>query len=208
MSERDVSGPHLSQEELELFVPRLREEGPGPRREQRDHLEGCGRCRRELRALRSLDEVLAGLPDLAPSPGFTEAVMQRVRLPVPWYRRLWARLAQHWMTVALTASGAVSGGLVAWGVATRPALTFGGLAEFTLERISALFWSLVVAAGRLAWRTGIPDALAELVRSVDPVEALLGMAVLAMCSLTAGAVMARLYHDETPPRMRAAGSGR
>lgn len=208
MSERRVTGNHLSQEELELFLPRLREERSGPRPEHKAHLEDCGRCRRELRALRSLDGALAGLPPLEPSSGFTDTVMARVRLPVPWYRRLWARVVRHWMAVALALSGAVSSGLVAWWVAARPELTFGGLADFTLERISALFWSLVVAGGRLAWRTGIPDALAELLRSVDPVEALVGMAVLALCSLTAGAVMARLYHDEMPPHMRTAGSGR
>ena len=207
MSERHVTGSHLSQEELELFLPRLREGRSGPRPEQEEHLEACGRCRRELRALRSLDEALAGLPALEPSPGFTEAVMQRVRLPAPWYRRLWAGIARHWLAVGLGLSGAVSGGLVAWWVATRPELTLGGLADFSLERISALFWSLVVAAGRLFWRTGIPDALAGLVRTVDPVEALVGMAVLALCSLTAASVMTRLFHDgEVPPRMRAAGS--
>lgn len=206
MSERHVSGRHLSQEELERFVPRLREGRSGPPGEHRRHLEDCGSCRRELRSLRSLDEALAGLPPLAPSAGFTDAVMQRVRLPVPWYRRLWAAVAPHWLAVALGFSGAVSGGLVAWWVATRPELTLGGLAGFTLDRLSALFWSLVVGAGRLFWRTGLPDALAGLVRSVDPVEALVGMAVLALCSLTAGTVMARLFHGETPPRMRAAGS--
>lgn len=207
MSERQVTGDHLGQEELELFVPRLREGRSGPEPEHREHLESCGRCRRELRSLRSLDGALAGLPRLEPSPGFTDAVMQRVRLPVPWYGRLWARVVRHWLAISFVLSGAVSGGLVAWWVTTRPELTFGGLADFTLERVSALFWSLVVAGGRLAWRTGIPDALAELARSVDPVAALMGMAVLALCSLTAGAVMARLFErDSTPPRMRAAGS--
>lgn len=208
MSERNVTGSHLSQEELELFVPRLREGRSGPRPEQEEHLEACGRCRRELRALRSLDEALAGLPPLEPSTGFTDAVMARVRLPVPWYRRLWAWLARHWLAVSLGLSGAASGGLVAWWVSTRPELTLGGLADFTLERVVALFWSLVVAGGRLAWRTGLPDALAELARTVDPVEALLGMAVLAVCSLTAGTVMARLLDEKMPPRMRAAGSSR
>ena len=206
MSEENVTGNHLSQEELELFVPRLREGASGPRPHQRDHLESCGACRRELRALRSLDEALAGLPSLEPSPGFTEAVMARVRLPVPWYRKAWAWVLRHWLALSLGASGAGSGGLVAWWVSTRPELTFGGLADFTLERISALFWSLIVAGGRLAWRTGIPDALSELARNVDPVQVLAGMAVLALCSLTAGTVMARLFHDEMPPRMRAAGS--
>lgn len=205
MSETNVTGNHLDQEELELFLPRLREGRSGPRPEQENHLDACARCRRELRALRSLDEVLADLPTLTPSVGFTDAVMARVRLPVPWYRRLWARIVQHWLAVALSASGAVSGGLVTWWVASRPELTFGGLADFTLERLSALFWSLVVAAGQLAWRSGIPEALSELAGSVDPVEALAGMAVLALCSLTAGTVMARLFTDEMPPRMRPAG---
>lgn len=206
MSEGHVTGDHLSQEELELFLPRLREGRPGPRREQKGHLEACGRCRRELRALRSLDEALAALPPLEPSAGFTDAVMRRVRLPVPWYRRLWALVVRHWLGLSMAASGVLSGGLIAWWVATRPELTLGGLADFTLERVTGLFWNLVVAAGQLVWRTGIPGALSDLAGSVDPVYAVAGMAVLALCSLTAGAVVARLFDRETPSRMRPAGS--
>lgn len=206
MTESDVERGHLDQEQLEAFVPRLRVEGDGPPPEHRRHLDSCERCRHELRRLAAVDEALAGLPELAPSPGFARAVMARVELPAPWYRRVWAALVDRWVVLAvlLAGAGASVGGL-SWWVAARPELTPGGLASFALERVSTLFWTLVVAAGRLLWTSGLADTIRALVGSVDPVEGLAAMAVLSACAVTAGVVMARLM-DASPPRLGAAGS--
>lgn len=206
MTESEMERPHLSQEQLEAFVPRLRAEGGAPPPDHRRHLETCDRCRDALHRLEALDEALADLPDLRPSPGFTEAVMARVELPVPWYRRLWSALLDRWVVLALllAGAGATAGGL-AWWVATRPGLTPGGLTSFVLERASALFWSLVVAAGRLLWTSGLADSLRTLAGTVEPLEGLAAMAVLSACAATAGVVMARLM-DASPPRLGAAGS--
>lgn len=207
MKESDVKGGHLSQEQLEAFVPRLRTKDDGPPREHRRHLEACDRCRRELRGLESLDRALASLPDLDPPPRFTEAVMARVDLPVPWYRRAWAALLDRWLLVALVVAGAgASTGGVAWWVATRPELTVGGLSSFVLERISALFWTAVVAAGQLLWTSGLAESIRTVADTVDPVEGLAAMAVLAACAATAGVTMLRLM-DVSPPRLGAAGNG-
>lgn len=206
MTESDVERGHLDQEELELFLPSLREEGTGPPSEHRRHLEACERCRTELRSLEAVDEALAALPELSPSPGFTEAVMARVELPRPWYRKAWAALVERWLVLAMVLSGAgVSIGGVAWWIAVRPELTPGGLASFALERVSALFWSLLVAAGRLLWSSGLPEAVRRLAGAVEPVEGLAAMAVLSACAGTAGWVMMRLM-DVSPPRLGAAGS--
>ena len=206
MTESDVERGHLTQTQLEAFVPRLRAEEDGPPPEHRRHLESCGRCRRELRGLEAVDEALGGLQQLEPSPGFTEAVMARVELPVPWYRKAWSALLERWLVLAVVLAGAgVSVGGVAWWIAARPELTPGGLAAFALERVSTLFWTAVVAAGRLLWTSGLAESVRALVGAVDPVEGLAAMAVLSACAATAGVVMLKLM-EATPPRLGAAGS--
>lgn len=206
MTESNVERGHLDQEKLEAFVPRLRAEDDEPSPEHRRHLDSCERCRHELRRLEAVDEALAGLPELAPSPGFAEAVMARVELPAPWYRRVWAALVGRWILLAglLAGAGASAGGL-AWWVAARPELTAGGLASFALERVSTLFWTLVVGAGRLVWTSGLADTIRALAGAVDPLEGLAAMAVLSACAATAGVVMAKLM-DASPPRLGAARS--
>ena len=62
--------------------------------EMEQHLGGCEDCRRELNAMRAMDEVLAALPVLEPSPNFV--VQSRMRLdeeldlipPHGWMTRL------------------------------------------------------------------------------------------------------------------------
>lgn len=199
---------HLDQEELERFLPRLRaEEASGPGAGLRAHLDGCERCRRELAVLRRLDEALAGLPAHEPSPGFVEAVMARVSLPVPvpWYERLWAAIRERSLLVAgLLAGVGASAGVTTWWVTSHPELSLGGLASFALERLSGLFWTAVVALGRQVWETGLPGALRSLAASVQPVEAAAAMAVLSLCAVAAGAILLRLL-DESPPRVAANG---
>ncbi|HKK08583.1 MAG TPA: hypothetical protein VKA44_06840, partial [Gemmatimonadota bacterium] len=117
---------HLTREERELFLPDAPEGKPPA--EARRHVEGCERCRREVEALRSLHAALASLPRLDPRPGFADAVMARVRLPVPWYVRVWDVVTEHWLSLSLAAGllGATVGtGL--WWLTSQPELTLGGL---------------------------------------------------------------------------------
>lgn len=200
----DENPRHLSQEELELFLPRLREGGAGPREAHRRHLEGCRRCREELASLRSVDELLSGLPALEPPVRFTEAVMARVRLPVPWYRRVWSTVMDRWLLAVLAVlGGGATAGFSLW-IASRPELSLGGLAEFAIGRISALFWTLVVAAGRLIWESGLPDLVRSLAGAFEPLQAAAAMAVLTLATIGVGVAMARLM-GATPPRVHAAG---
>lgn len=194
--------PHLTQEELELFLRRLRRPGgaAGPSEAHRAHVETCGRCRDELERLRSLDEMLAGLPTLEPSPGFTDAVMARVRLPAPWYRRLWSRVADRWLVAALTALGAgATGGFGAW-IALRPDVSLGGLTGLVLERLSGLFWTLVVALGRLVWESGLPATLQALARSIDLLEAAASMGALTLVTMAVGYLMLKMLTASPPAR--------
>lgn len=201
----EESHRHLNQEELELFLPRLREGRGGPREAHRRHLEGCRRCREELAGLRSVDELLAELPALEPSPGFAAAVMERVHLPMPWYRRVWSSVTERWLLAVLALlGGGATAGFSLW-IAARPELSLGGLAGFAVERLSTLFWTLVVAAGRLVWESGIPDLVRDLAGAFEPLHAAAAMAVLTLTTVGVGLAMARLM-GRMPPRIHAAGS--
>lgn len=196
---------HLTQEELELFLPRLRRRDGAEEPDEglRGHLETCGRCRERLEDLRSLDATLAGLPSLEPSPGFTDAVMSRVTLPAPWYRRLWNAAVERWLlaTIAVLGAGA-TGGFGAW-IALRPDVSLGGLAGLVLERVSALFWTLLVNLGRLLWESGLPATLRALAGSVELVEAAAAMGALTLTALAVGWLMVKLM-TASPPRPRGA----
>lgn len=196
---------HLTQEELELFLPRLRRQDGAEEPDEglRGHLEACGRCRERLEGLRTLDATLAGLPSLEPSPGFTEAVMGRVALKAPWYRRLWNAAVERWLLVALAVLGVgATGGFGAW-IALRPGLSLGGLTGLVLERVSALFWTLLVSVGRLLWESGLPATLRALAGSVELAEAAAAMGGMTLTALGAGWLMVRLM-TASPPRPRGA----
>lgn len=196
---------HLEQEELELFLPRLRRQaGAGePREAHRDHLETCGRCGEKLEELRSLDASLAALPSLEPSPGFTEAVMSRVTLRAPWYRRLWSAVVDRWLLATLVVLGAgATAGFGAW-IGLRPDVSLDGLTGLVLERISALFWTMLVNLGRLLWESGLPATIRSLAGSFELAEAAAAMGALTLTALAAGWLMVKLM-TASPPRPRGA----
>ncbi len=184
-------GRHLQQEERELF---LSDQDTGaPPEVLRRHVDTCERCRREVEELRALHAALFSLPQLDPSPGFTESVMARIRLPVPWYVRAWATLRSHWLVLALAATLVVgTAGLGAWWLTSQPELTLGGLVGFTLERLTALFWGAVVAGGRLVWESGLPALLKEMAGRIGMTGALVGMAGIVLASLLTAGAMAKM----------------
>lgn len=191
---------HLSDDELDLFLPGSTPEAGGePPAPLRDHLADCRRCRTELTALESLHTALRSLPDLSPPPGFTTAVMERVRLPVPWYVRAWSVLREHWLVALLALAGlaVTAGGMSAW-LASQPELTVGGMVDFVLGRVTATFWAVVVALGRLVYVSGLPDLVETVRRQVGLAEAAGALALLSLASIAAAAGMAKLL---TPPPM-------
>lgn len=194
---------HLSQEELELLLP-LPDSGgieARPRSELKSHLEGCARCRRARSTLRSLHSALASVPRPEPSPGFVHAVMERVRLPVPWYARARHWLTEHWLAAAaavLLAGGAV-GGSVYW-ISVQPELTLGGLVDFTFDRMMALLWAFVLTAARLLWASGIPDLLQAAARQLSWTEAAIGMTMVTLMASGAGAFLLKLLTAPPAPR--------
>jgi len=182
---------HLTREERELFLPDV-----GPERPPvalRSHVDSCDRCRGEVEDLRALHAALASLPRMDPRPGFAEAVMARVRLPVPWHARAWNAVRGRWLPVVLAAAlVAVTVGAGAWWLASQPELTLGGLVTFTFHRLTALFWTAVVAGGRLAWESGVPGFLRTTAGRIGVTGALAGMAALVVASLLTTVAMAKM----------------
>lgn len=96
---------HPPAETLELFA-----EGALPPAEVADarvHIESCGRCSAEVEAFRALFMMLEGLPRLAPSADFADAVMARVQVApqenavYAWLRRLIPSTRRGWTLLGL-----------------------------------------------------------------------------------------------------------
>lgn len=192
----DTIDRHLSPEEMERLLPGI--PGEGPPEERRRHLEACGRCRRELDELEALHGALRSLPEPELPGGFARAVMARVRLPLPWHRRLWTELARRWPTVAAAAILvlAVAGGAL-W-IFSAPGVTPQAVATFTLERLSDLLWSGVLAAARFLWRSGIPDLLTRLAGDVELLEAVVATGITTLVALGTATMLVRLMRVPAP----------
>lgn len=134
-------GPRGFQEYLEELVPERQ------RARMEAHLEGCGRCDRELETWRGLLARLESLPAFQPSPGFAEGVMARVRLgdaPAPaltpsriaarvagWLRKVTPGTRKGWAVASGVAlAPTVALGTILYTVFSHPLLTPGSLTAF------------------------------------------------------------------------------
>jgi hypothetical protein len=72
---------HLSPDAIDAFLAGTLDDAG------RAHLADCALCREIARLERSVVDQLAALPELAPSPGFPDRVMARVRVPDPFALR-------------------------------------------------------------------------------------------------------------------------
>lgn len=95
---------HLTLEALSRLVDEA------PTTEERDHLDGCPRCREELDALRRQTETLGALPDMSPPPDLWPELQARLReerlVRSPPRVRGFARIAA---ALALFVTGAATG---------------------------------------------------------------------------------------------------
>lgn len=172
---------HLPADRLENFIDGL--SGPEPSAMERDHVAMCSRCRRELRQLKQMHALLAELPELVPSPGFQAAVMSRVDLPASeasvdsrWPVPVWTFLA------SLVLVFPTAGGLY-WGL--HQAGWLDQLAGQALERAGQWGWTMLMGAGQWFWETGLPQQIAGLAGSIQPLElAGLGAGVFGLASLS------------------------
>lgn len=119
-----------------------------------EHLDRCAACRREMDALHTVTTELEALPALAPSPGFGEAVMARLRIqqmaqvalsPITRRERVaaWVRArvpssGRGWAAVLGAGTApAVTLALVVQAVFSHEAVTLGNLFSFFGFKLSA-----------------------------------------------------------------------
>lgn len=178
---------HLTDWTLEQLA-----EGMLPEAEQASaaaHLADCARCTAELEAYQALYAALGEVPRFAPSAGFQDAVMARVRIPQPspvwvWLQSWMPSTRRGWamagVAVAAPAVGLVA--LVLW-LLSQPVVAGGALGEW-VRLASASVVSAVFGVG-VEWgvRSGVfgwAQAALEAARDV-PLETLgILIAVLAV----------------------------
>lgn len=190
---------HLSPDEVELFASETKTEQPEQRRE---HLERCPACRREIDFLRALDRQLVTLPQAVPSPGFSGAVMARIRVPVPWQRRAAEAIRQRWAGLATaTASAVAAVGAMSYWLFAVQGLTPVGLASFVLDSVRVLALRGLIAAGQLSYNLGLTQ-LADALVGAGWAPALAALAALGTAGLVAMLIMLRLMQVRIPrPRV-------
>jgi anti-sigma factor RsiW len=201
-----VSEPplHPSPERLEALV-----EGDLPEAERsaiEAHVAACVRCQAEVEEWRTVFAVLASLPRLAPSPGFADRVLARVRIERPWTARIAALLARlaprttaGWalLTACLTLPAAAATALIAW-ILTRPGLnaeTLMTVMAFLRERAADLLLSFAGHAATTAMESTLAAWIARLIeRILAAAPAQLGAAAAVFTALTLASVWVLYRH--------------
>lgn len=189
---------HLSEERLHGFVE---DSLDGAERAAVDrHLTACTRCRGEVDELRSLFLAFQELPVLAPSAGFADRVMEKVRVRQPalaWVsewagslERLVPQSTRGWAAVTgVFALPVVAATLLVWWLMSQPHVTPQSLwliATSVTGEVVATSWQWAWA--RIAESTAASFAyqLVDLVGSVGRGE--IGLAVVMFATATAASI--------------------
>lgn len=121
------------------------------------HLAACDPCREELKGWERLFGSLAALPSLAPTLGFAERVMARVRIPAPvpapwreagrramgWGKGFLPQNRRGWAVAGGIASApTISVAALVYLVFSHPLLSVGSFTTYASWKASALFASL------------------------------------------------------------------
>ena len=171
-----------------------------------EHLDRCAACRREMDALHAVTTELEALPVLAPSAGFGEAVMARLRIqqmaqvalsPTTRRERLaaWVRArkpssGQGWAAVLGAGTApAVTLALVLQAVFSHEAVTLGNLFSFFRFKLSAA----MDAAGGMAAQWTSDYAFASGVWEVAQAVAASPTLAAATVAWASGACMAAAW---------------
>lgn len=161
------------------------------------HVAGCPRCRTEVVELQSLFAALRDLPVLAPSAGFADRVMAKVRVRRPaldvagaWLERIAPQTTRGWAAAAAVLAMPVLGAtvLIAWlmsqpGVSAQGLWTLGvGLAGDAASMSWQWAWARLAGSTLAVWAS----QLTELLGSVGRGE--LGLAAVLFMTLTLGSI--------------------
>lgn len=161
------------------------------------HLTVCERCSTEVEELRSLFAALQTLPELTPSIGFADRVMERVRVKRPflaranaWVERLIPQTTRGWAaaTTVFALPVLAASLLVLW-LMSQPGVSAQGLWTIT----SGLAANAASAAWQWAWLrvagSGIAATAVEMFQSIASVgRGEIGLAVVMFATLTGGSV--------------------
>ncbi len=172
---------HLPQERIqELLDGSLSSRQAG---RARKHLAACRPCQEEASAWERVFAPLASLSRFAPSAGFAERVMARVRFPTPvpsplaaaggrarsWARRLLPRDRRSWAVMGGMASApTITMAALLYMVFSHPTLTAGTFATYAYWKVAAALSSIYsLAAGAavesttLMWAYSLAGSLLE-----------------------------------------------
>ncbi|MDX1674475.1 MAG: zf-HC2 domain-containing protein [Longimicrobiales bacterium] len=199
---------HPSTERLEAFVEEALD---GADRAVVDsHLTRCSDCQAEVAELRTLFAALGDLPELEPSAGFADRVMERVRVRQPvlaaasaWLDRVTPQSTRGWAAAAAVFALPVIGTtvLVAWLLA-QPGVSAQGLWTFG----TALVGDAVVVGAQWVWTQLSSSTLAvwaaqaaEVVGTAGAGQ--VGLALVMFATLTAGSIYV-LYQNLFRPQQQ------
>lgn len=182
-----------------------------------EHLGQCAACRSELDGLHAVVSAVEGLPQLAPSPGFGEAVMARFRVQqmaaaavAPTTRR--ERLAA-WVRTRAPIPSSGRGWAAVFGAATAPAVTLalaleavfshdlvtvGNIVSFLRFKLSGLTEGVGSALARLATENVLVGQGFELLQWLTASPALAAAAAVALSGTCLGAAWV-LYRNLVLP---------
>lgn len=199
---------HPTPDRLEALVEGVLAEAERSAVEQ--HLVSCLRCQAEVEEWRAVFAALAALPRLAPSPGFADRILARVRVRQPWAARVGAVLARlmprtttGWalLTACLALPAAAGTALIAW-VMSRPGLSAQTLTLFLRDRAAEVILSFAGDAATTAMETTLAAQIAALIErllTTAPTE--LGAAAAAFAATTLASVWV-LYRNLFKPSNR------
>lgn len=200
MSEQPIRQAHLTPDEIEAAA----EDSATLAQARRAHADSCATCAREVAASRRLSTMLAALPRSAPAAGFTDRVMARVVLPLPWHRRLKAAVRERsaaGIGIAATLAALLAGAGL-WAV-RFPDLHPLAMAAWLAGQAGDLAWQGAIAAGRLAYTMGLTDLAGALQADLSLASAFAALATVLLVGVGALAVMVRLMGYEPPALARA-----
>ena len=181
---------HLQAEELETLAI------PGDHKlpaRSSAHAAECDRCQRDVEELQTLHALLQALTSLQPVVGFSDRVMQRVRLPLPWRVRVLQTVRRHQVaTAAVFAGAAAAVGVGLTWIARYPELTPMTIAAFLVQRSSALLWSGVMEVGRLVYGSGLVETAGGIAGQLTPVSAFVAVATVTLIGLASFRILLSL----------------
>jgi hypothetical protein len=170
----------------------------------RRHFESCAQCAAGVEDVRHASVVLRGLSVMEPRPGFVDRVMARVRLPLPWHRRVVVAARERKLATVGLAGGlaAVGAGAAVWAV-RFPDLRPQALASWMVGQAGDVFWQLTQGLGRVAYSLGLTDLAGAIAADLSLTSALAALATIALMSMGSFSVMVRLVRETGPRTVRA-----